>query len=67
MPNHAPDHYSPKDTKLAQGCNLAPLFEELSQIEKKSEVKPTFAINENTVVLYYGFVIFPLFQMQHVK
>ena len=40
-----------------------------SKLKKKSEIKPTLTINENTEykLLYYGVVIFPLFHMQLVK
>ena len=39
MPTHSPGHYPPKE-KMLRGVIWHPIFEDLSQSEKLSEIKP---------------------------
>ena len=47
VPNHCPEHYPPKEKKfIAQGIDLAPIFGDLSQSKKLSEIKPPLAFKQ---------------------
>jgi hypothetical protein len=44
VPNHAPEHYSPKDIVL-RGMIFDPFLGDFSQSEKRSEIEPSLPIS----------------------
>ena len=53
MPKPTPDHYPPKEN-IAQGTDLASIFEDVSQRENLSEIKRPLVAQTNDIASFSG-------------